>query len=117
MRPAVRRPSGRTSAMNTFINRTSKLVAVIALALSRGVFGCTFGVGATGEGAGTCADYDVGYGQSVDAYDCDVVDAWEGSTVYAHEGSVVYAHYGSLVYAYPGSTVYAESGSEVVYSY
>jgi len=111
--------------MNTFAIRTSKLVALVALVLSSGLYGCSFGVGVSGEVVDTCAEYSVGYGESAAAYDCDVVDAYsgslvdayDGSTVYAYEGSTVYAHYGSLVYAYPGSTVYAESGSEVVYTY
>jgi hypothetical protein len=113
--------------MNSFINRTSKLVSLVVLSLAASLFasGCTFGVGISGEVVDTCAEYDVGYGESAAAYDCDVVyaysgshvDAYDGSTVYAYEGSTVYAHYGSFVYAYPGSSLYIESGAEIAYTY
>lgn len=113
--------------MNSSINRTKKFVALVALTLATSICasGCTFGVGFQGGVIDACQEYEVGYGDSVDAYDCDVVyaysgsltDAYDGSTVYAYEGATVYAHYGSFVYAYPGSSVYAQSGAEVVYSY
>lgn len=113
--------------MKSSINRTSTLIVIFALSLVSGLFtsGCTFGVGIDSGVVDTCAEFDAGYGDSVAAYDCDVVyaysgsltDAYEGSTVHAYEGATVYAHYGSLVYAYAGSTVYADAGAEIIYSH